>query len=62
MYHHSRKGNATLYLKATFSLSLPFKACYHPACIIHHAALYITFGYSQMCDIGSESQKALQIP
>lgn len=22
MYHHGRKGNATLYLKATFSLSL----------------------------------------
>lgn len=60
MYHHSRKGNATLYLKATFSLSL-LKPVITPHALFT-AALYITFGYSQMCDIGSESQKALQIP
>lgn len=63
MYHHGRKGNAILYLKATFfSLSLSFKVCYHYPCIIHHTILYITFAYSQARDICSKSQEALQIP
>lgn len=52
MYHHGKKGNAILYLKATvFSLSLSLallKVCYQSPCIIHHTVLYITFGYSQI--------------